>query len=83
MQEPCKFRGNENACRRRVWRTGLKEKRQRGVKKDDTVEKSATGGRRYKVQESRKSEIRSTKSETIPKNPNSNDKKTMGRGFSF
>jgi len=78
MQELCNTEENENACRTKAGCAGPKKRRRQGVKKDDTVEKRATGGRKYKVQGSRKSEIRSTrlrteatagqaKSETSPK----------------
>jgi len=53
MQELCNSEENENACRTRASRAGPKKRRRQGVKKDDTVEKRATGGRRYKVQSTR------------------------------
>jgi hypothetical protein len=58
MQKPCKVRENENACRTRASRAGPKRRRRQGVKKDDTVEKRATVGRR-----SRKKKIRNPKHE--------------------
>jgi hypothetical protein len=58
MQELCNSEENENACRTRASRAGPKKRRRQGVKKDDTVEKRATGGRRYKVQGARKKKSR-------------------------
>jgi len=58
MQEPCNSEGNENACRTRASVVGATKRRRQGVKKDDTVEKRATGGRRYKVQGARKKKSR-------------------------
>jgi hypothetical protein len=53
LQEPCKVEGNENACSKWLRRADPKGKRRLGVKKNDTVEKRATGGRGYKVQGAR------------------------------